>query len=125
MLRRALALILLLGLLAAAAAAAEPSITKNLISNVTLPAGSTRTLSVPYPDALKYGNARYSGSHDVARKPRSAGSPPVLAKVRILSAHSVEGGSLYSVRARNANAPGTAPVQLFVTATTIEPLPHH
>jgi len=44
--------------------------------------------------------------------------------VAILAAQSIEGGSLYSVRAHNANAPGTAPVQLIVIATTIEPLRH-
>jgi hypothetical protein len=126
MARRALAITLLAALLgAAAAAAAANSITKNEINTVTLTPGSTRTLSVPYPDALKYGNARYSGSHDLMRKPFSAGSPPTLAKVRILTTQSIEGGSLYSVRAHNANAPGTAPVQLVVIATTIEPLPHH
>jgi hypothetical protein len=124
--RRALAIALLVVLLAtAAAAAAARSITKNQIGFLTLPPESTGTLNVPYPDALEYGNARYSGSHELRRKPHSTGSAPDLAKVRILAAGSAEGGSLYRVRAHNANAAGTAPVQLIVTATTIEPLPHH
>jgi hypothetical protein len=126
MARRALAITLLVALLTmAAAAAAASSITKNHIGSMTLPPDSTGTLNVPYPDALEYGNARYSGSHELKRKPFSAGSPPDLAKVRILDAQSAQGGSLYRVRAHNANGPGTAPVQLVVTATTFEPLPHH
>jgi hypothetical protein len=122
--RPALAIALSAALLVSATALAAGSITKTRVGKVRLPAGSTRTVSVPYPDALKYGNARYSGVHVLRRKPFSAGSPPLLAKVRILSAHSIEGGSLYSVRADNANAPGTAPVELIVTARTVEPLPH-
>jgi len=36
----------------------------------------------------------------------------------------VLGGSEYRVRARNTDAPGTAPVRLELTVTTVEPLPH-
>ncbi len=126
MARRALAIMLLAALLGtASAAAAYRSLTSNRFGSITLAPGSTRTLSVPYPDALKYANARYQGSHELKRKPFSAGSPPDLAKVAIIAAQSIEGGSLYSVGAHNANAPATAPVQLIVIATTIEPLPHH
>ncbi|HEY1778229.1 MAG TPA: hypothetical protein VGG41_18880 [Solirubrobacteraceae bacterium] len=121
---RALTIALAAALLVSATAVAAGSITKAAVGTVTLTPGSTRTLSVPYPDALEYGNARYSGVHVLKRKPFSAGSRPLLAKVRILSAQSIEGGSLYSIRADNANAPGTAPVELIVTARTVEPLPH-
>ena len=124
MARRALAIALALALLATAVGAAATSITKHTIASVDIPAAATRALSVPYPDALKYGNARYSGSHTLAREPGAPGSRPDLAKVAILEAQSVEGGSLYLVRARNRNGRGSAPVRLTVIATTVEPLPH-
>jgi len=126
MARRALAITLLAALFAAATAvaAASPSTTKNLIARVYIPAGETRALSVPYPDALKYANARYSGRYTLAPKPAAAGSRPNLAKVAILEAQSVEGGSLYLVRAHNGNPRGSAAVRLSVIATTVEPLPH-
>ena len=105
-------------------ALAARSITKNQIAIVVVPAGATRAVDVPYPDALEYGNAHYRGSVRLAVKPLAGGRRPDLAKVRILEAQSVEGGSAYRVRAHNANAPGSAPVRVTVTATTIEPLPH-
>ncbi len=123
MARRAL-VIALLAALPATAIAAATAITKHTTASVDIPAGATRALSVPYPDALKYGNARYHASETLARKPGARGSRPDLAKVRILEAQSVEGGSLYRVRAHNANAAATAPVLLTLTATTVEPLPH-
>ena len=125
MLRRAPTITLLAALVATAVAAAATSITKNMIATVNIPAGATRTLSVPYPDALEYGNARYSGRYALAPKPLASGSRPDLAKVRILEAQSVEGGSLYRVRAHNGNRRGSAAVRLTIVATTVEPLPHH
>jgi len=126
MVRRALVLALAGALLATAvgAGASASSITKHKLASVDIPAGVTRALSVPYPDALKYGNARYSGSRRLSRKPGARGSRPDLAKVEILEAQSVEGGSLYRVRAHNGNPLGSAPVRLTVIATTVEPLPH-
>jgi hypothetical protein len=121
--RRALAIALLAALFAATALAAS-SITKHTVAAVAIPAGATRSLSVPYPDALEYGNARYLGRHRLAREPGAGGAAPNLAKVTILEAQSVEGGSLYMVRAHNANAHGSAPVRLTLTAITVEPLPH-
>ncbi len=109
----------------AAAALASGSLTKNRIDIVAIAAGHTRTLNVPYPDALEYGNARYSGRVVVLAPAAGArGGRPDLAKVRILSAQPALGGSLYRVRARNANAAGTAAPRLEVIATTVEPLPH-
>jgi hypothetical protein len=111
--------------LAAGAALAASSIVKRHSESTTIAAGQTRTLTVPYPDALKYGNARYSGSVMVlAPKAGVKGRPPKLAKVRILEAQSVLGGSEYQARAHNGNAAGTAAVRFTVTATTLEPLPH-
>jgi hypothetical protein len=114
-------------LLAAAMALAAGSVTKSKTGSVTIRAGQTRTLTVPYPDALKYGNARYSGSWRLAllAPGASSGHAPNIAKVTILSTGPVEGGSAYAVRAHNANAAGSAPVRLEVSATTVEPLPHH
>lgn len=122
--RRALAAIALAASLGASAAAAATSITKHRTASVTIPAGATRTLNVPYPDALKYGNARYSDSIRVLRKRGSRGSAPDVGRIGILEGQAVEGGSLYRVRAHNANPPGSAPVELTVTTTTVEPLPH-
>lgn len=124
MARRALAIALAAALLAAALAAAATSITKHMTGSIDIPAGATRALSVPFPDALRYGNARYSGAHKLAPKRLAAGSRPDLAKVAILEAQAVEGGSLYRVRARNGNPRGSAAVRLTVIATTVEPLPH-
>lgn len=110
----------------AAVALAGSSITKHQIEVISIPAGQTRTLTVPYPDALKYGNARYSGRVEVLAPPLRAdrGRAPNLKQVRIVRAQSVLGGSDYQVRAHNANSVGTAAARLKVTATTVEPLPH-
>jgi hypothetical protein len=121
--RRAVA-ITLLALLGAAPALAAGSLTKRTTAAVAIPAGATRSLSVPYPDALEYANASYLGRHRLARQPGAGGTAPSLAKVTILEAQSVEGGSLYMVRAHNANALGSAPVRLTITAITVERLPH-
>lgn len=112
-------------LLAASLAIAATSITKQISGIVSIRAGQTRTLSVPYPDALEYGNARYSGRAVVlAPKPGAKGRSPSLKKVKILYAESVLGDSSFEVRARNTNNSGTAAVRLEVIATTVEPLPH-
>jgi hypothetical protein len=114
-----------LALLTAASALAASSITKHYTVTVAVPAGRSRTLAVPYPDALQYGNARYRG-HAVLLAPAAgaSGRRPDLAKVRIVDRGSVLGGSEYEARAINDNAAGTAAVRLSVTATTVEPLPH-
>lgn len=114
-----------LALLVCASAFAAGATTKHGTATKAIAAGKTLTLAVPYPDALKYGNATYSGRAIVlASAPGATGSAPSLAKVRILSKGSILGGSEYQVRAHNANAAGTAPVRLKVIATTVEPLPH-
>jgi len=124
--RRALAITMsLLALGTTAAVAAAGSITKHEIASLSIPAATTRTLSVAFPDALRYANARYRGSHELAAEPGAPGSAPDLSKVRILESHAVEGGSLYRVRAHNGNAAASAPVRLTVIATTIEPPRHH
>jgi hypothetical protein len=115
----------LLTLLGAATALASSSITKHASATVVLAAGRTRTVTVPYPDALEYANARYSGtSHVLGPPPGSHGSAPNRSDVEILSAASALGGSEYRVRVRNSNPAGTAPVRVTVVATTVEPLPH-
>jgi hypothetical protein len=112
-------------LLAGGSAFAAAATTKRGSTTKTIAAGKTVTVAVPYPDALKYGNATYSGRAVVrGPAPGATGSAPSLAKVTILSKGSVLGGSEYQVRAHNGNAPGTAPVRLEVIATTVEPLPH-
>jgi Flp pilus assembly protein CpaB len=112
-------------LIAATSALAARSITKNQIGSISVPAGQTRTLTVPYPDALKYGNARYSGHATIAlRSVASPGRPASVKKVKILNTGSVEGGSAFQVRVYNGNHAGTSAVHVQVTATTVEPLPH-
>ncbi|HEX2703783.1 MAG TPA: hypothetical protein VHM72_10175 [Solirubrobacteraceae bacterium] len=113
----------LIASLAAASSFAAQTVTKHFYGSKKLAAGQTRTVTVSYPDALEYGNAIYSGNVRIVAIAGSGGAPD-LAKVRILSRGSVLGGSSYQVRARNANARGTAPVRVEVTATTVEPLPH-
>jgi hypothetical protein len=112
-------------LLGAGTAFAARSVVKRNAGFVSVPAQQAQTLSVPYPDALEYGNARYSGRW-IVRLPLAGtkGSEPRIAAVRALSAGEAEGGSLFRVRVRNGNPVGTAPVRLEVIATTVEPLPH-
>lgn len=112
-------------LVAVGVASATSSITKNQNGFLNVPAGHTGTLTVPYPDALEYGNARYVGRVLVLAPRRATkGRAPDLLKVRILDAMPVQGGSGYQARAHNGNRAGTAAVRLEVIATTIEPLPH-
>ncbi len=113
------------GALLASAAIAASSVTKHHTGFFNVPAGQTRTLSIPYPDALEYGNATYSG-RDVVRAVRFGPRlrAPDLRKVMILYAASVEGGSSFEVRAHNANGAGTAAVRVEAIATTVEQLPH-
>jgi len=112
-------------LAAAAAAIAAGSITKHNARIAELAPGETRTITVPYPDALEYGNARYFATIGTGVEPGARGSKPNLKRVKILEDHSVQGGSGFQVRARNGNAAATAAVQIEVIATTVEPLPHH
>jgi hypothetical protein len=109
----------------ATAAGAASKVTKHARSTVTIAAGRTRTVYVPYPDALKYGNATYAGKVLVlGAAPGAPGRRPQWALVKVLSAGSALGGSEYRARIRNANASGTAPVRVEVVATTVERLPH-
>lgn len=101
------------------------AIVKHWVDIVGLAAGHARTVTVPFPDALKYGNARYSGRVVVLGAfPGAAGRTPRRSLVRIERAQPVVGGSEWQVRVRNGNSPGTAAVRLEVIATTTEPLPH-
>ncbi|HEY7966420.1 MAG TPA: hypothetical protein VID68_05290 [Solirubrobacteraceae bacterium] len=106
-----------------AVALGASSVVKHAVRSSIVRAGAVRTVRVGFPDALKYGNALYSGA--VTLSWSGGGPAPDLAAVRILEAQSVEGGSLYEVKVRNANATGSVAVRVTVTATTVEPLPHH
>ncbi len=107
---------------AAAAAGAARSQILHADATIAIPAGDTRSLAVPYPDALEYGNAHYHGAWKVLGPPaRASGRTPRTVEVTIIAAGPIEGGSLYRVRARNANAAGTAPIRLEVIATTTLP----
>jgi hypothetical protein len=101
------------------------AIVKHSVDIVGLPAGHARTVNVPFPDALKYDNARYSGRVVVLGAfPGTPGRRPRRALVRIQRAQPAVGGSEWQVRVRNDNPSGTAPVRLEVIATTTEPLAH-
>jgi hypothetical protein len=80
---------------------------------VTLPAKTTKTIDVGYPQALKYKNAKYS----CAVKVVNTVDPK---KVKILSHGSAKGGTVCRVKARNTvqrpSIDATAHVK--VTATT-------
>jgi hypothetical protein len=94
--------------------------TKTHVQTTSVAAGHTVTINVIYPDALKYGNARYSGSVVVMQPKtvRAGLQRPNLAKVKVLSKGSALGGSVYRVKVRNLNAAGTAPARVRVTART-------
>jgi hypothetical protein len=111
-------------LLAATAALAANALVKHARGSVTLRPGQAGAVRVPYPDALEYGNAIYRDTVTKMDLPGGHGRRPDLAKVEILSSHSILGGSEYEVKARDGNAAGTAPVRVTVVTTTIEPLPH-
>jgi hypothetical protein len=105
-----------LGLVAAPAGAVA---SRSTSQTFTLRPGSTRSFSVSYPEALEFGGARYSGSVQILLPHRSTAHVPRARLVRVLSRGSSEGGSLFTVRVRNANVAGTAPVRIRVTATTV------
>ncbi len=69
-------------------------------------AGKSRSVAVPFPDALEYGGSRYSGS---VRILSSSGG------FKILSRGSCLGGSEYCVKVHNG---GRATARFKVTATT-------
>jgi hypothetical protein len=106
----------------AATAIASGSVTDHSSGSFNVAPGKTRVLAIPYPDALKYGNATYSGRYAVSAVTSKLKAPD-LTKVKILYAGSVLGGSSYEVRAHNANRADTAAVTIKLTATTVEPLP--
>lgn len=92
------------------AAPAQAAHVKHHTETVTLPAHATRTYRLVYPDALRYGDQRYSGTV------RTLGRG--TARVRVLSQGSALGGSELRVRVRNDNR---FPVRLRITATTRRP----
>ena len=94
--------LLTLGLAAVASAAS-----KSNSKTVSVPAGKTRTIVVSYPDALRYGDAKYHGSVKI-----------VSGTAKVLSKGSVQGGSAYQARVKNTGS-GTAKVK--VTAKTTRP----
>jgi len=124
--RRTLAIAAALALApATAAAGAASDVVKRATRTVRIAAGKTRTVDLPYPDALKYGNATYSGKVIVLGAVRgAAGTAPRRGLVSVLDAGSVLGGSEYMARIHNANVKGSAPVRVEVLARTVEPLPH-
>jgi hypothetical protein len=96
------------------ASVAVAAIVKSNSKSVNLGARSTKTVTVPYPDALKFGNAKYSCKWKIT------GVEP--GKVKILSHGSVNGGTACQVKAHNPAAPSVdAGVKFTVIATTTRP----
>jgi hypothetical protein len=107
--------------LVAAAGAASP-VTKTASRTFTIAPGATRSLLVPYPDALEYAGARYTGTVRVlAPAAGSTGRRPALGEVRIVSTGGWLGGSEFRAVVRNGNPTGTAAARVRVTAVTVEP----
>ena len=104
-----------------AAAPAAATVTKRATRTFTLPAATTRTFVVAFPDALKFGDSTYSGSVTVRAAARAGLAPPALARVRLLRRGPALGGSDYEARIANANPAGTAPVRVVIVAVTREP----
>lgn len=105
----------------AVASAAPERTTLHRTRTFMLAAGKTRTFSLAYPDALKYGGSKYSGN--VTRNPPPSCGPrknpcPRRAKVHVLSKGSCDGGSDFCARVRNSNAVGTAAFAVRLTART-------
>ena len=109
---------LLCAAIVAAAPAAAP-VTKRTTRTFALPASSTRTFAVGFPDALKFGSSTYGGDVTI-RAPQAGLRAPALGKVKVLRQAPALGGSVYQVTVSNANPFGTAPVSVIVTAITHE-----
>jgi hypothetical protein len=121
---RSLRILTLAALLALAlCAVAAASTTKRSVKSFPIQAGKTKTFTVSYPDALKYGGSRYSGTVKVLppAKVKQGQMQPDLSKVKVLGKGPAQGGSVFQVRIRNSNATGTATPRVRVTAITVEP----
>jgi hypothetical protein len=105
--RRPLSIIACIALCALGFTAVASASTKSKSKTVSVPAGATRTIVVAYPNALRYGDAKYSGSVKV-----------LSGKVRILSRGATQGGSAYRARVRNT---GSSTASVKVTAKTTRP----
>jgi len=103
------------------AAPAAATVTKRATMTFSLPAASTRTFDVGFPDALKFGGSTYAGDVTIRATSRAGLRPPALGKVKVLAQAPALGGSVYQVKVRNANPTGTAPASVVVTAITHEP----
>lgn len=101
-----------LSLTGIAGASTTKTTTKRAHKTVALLQGQTKTISVTYPDALKYAKAKYSCTAKV--------SGPARKNVKILSRGSALGGSVCRVKAKNTSKvsglDGTA--SITVTAST-------
>jgi len=110
---------LLCAAIVAAAPAAAP-VTKRTTRTFALPASSTRTFAVGFPDALKFGSSTYGGDVTIRATSQAGLRAPALGKVKVLRQAPALGGSVYQVTVSNANPFGTAPVSVIVTAITHE-----
>ena len=104
----------------AALAASAQAAYRYHVKEFILAPGATRTVSIVYPEALKYANARYSGRVQIGLRPASHGrAAPKRQLVHILSQGSTLGGSEFTVRVRNSNAANTVPVRIIVRVSTV------
>jgi hypothetical protein len=89
------------------AGTALAAVTKSKSKSVTITAGTTKTVVVPYPDALKFGNAKYSCTVKV-----------VTGTAKVVSKGSAQGGSVCQAKIK---ATGNGNAKVTVTAKTVEP----
>jgi Flp pilus assembly protein CpaB len=101
---------------ASAATARRQTATKTC----SIPAGTTRTCELRYPDAKKFPRARYAGRAQLllARRLRPGERQPDLRRVKFLFTGSVRGGTVFRVKVRNRNDARTAAARVRLRATT-------
>lgn len=121
-LRKLLVLLAVISTATAGVAVAATAKTYHTTKSFTLAAGQTKTFSVAFPHALKFKNAKYSGSVKILAPAGVTGSKaPSVTKVKVLSKKKTNGGTDYTVKVQNTNASGTDAVMVQITATTKKP----
>lgn len=126
MTRRMGAAAAILTLLATGSAAAiVPSpLTKHRTRTFRLVARRISAFEVRFPTSPGNVDTTYTGKATVlGPAPGATGPRPNLHKVKIVEAGPTFGGVYYGVRAINDNRPGTAPVRIRISVTTVEHVP--
>jgi hypothetical protein len=101
-------------------ALAAPPKTKTARNTCLIPAGTTRTCDLRYPDAKRFARARYAARARLLgpKVLRHGQREPDLRKVKFLFTGSAHGGTVFRVKLRNRNRAGTAAPRVRLVATT-------